>query len=124
MLGVFQAAVSLAAACGVFGEEDDAGGGSAEAMDGIGGGALFLDQSQEGVFEEAAAGEGRQAAGFVDGQQMGVFEEDVEVLRGVGFEPGGTVPDEGLAGGERFASIGGDAVDGDFAIVQVLLPSL
>jgi hypothetical protein len=54
-----------------------------------------LHQAQEGVFHEAAAGEGGQPAGFVDGQQMGVFKQDFEVLRGVGFDPGWTVPDKG-----------------------------
>jgi hypothetical protein len=38
-----------------------------------------------------------QPAGFVDGQQMGVFKQDFEVLRGVWFDPGWTVPDKGLA---------------------------
>ena len=56
-----------------------------------------MDQAQEGVFQEAAAGEGGEAAGFVDGQQMGVFKQDFEVLRGVWFDPGWTVPDKGLA---------------------------
>jgi len=58
---------------------------------------LLLHQAQEGVFHEAAAGEGGQPAGFVDGQQMGVFKQDFEVLRGVWFDPGWTVPDKGLA---------------------------
>ena len=35
--------------------------------------------------------------GFVDGQQMLVIEQDFEVLRGVWLDPGGTVPDKGLA---------------------------
>ena len=83
-----------------------------------------MHQAQEGVFHEAAAGEGGQPAGFVDGQQMGVFKQDFEVLRGVWFDPGWTVPDKSLAYNERFASGGGDAVDGDFAVVQILLPSL
>ena len=77
-----------------------------------------------GYFHEAAAGEGGQPAGFVDGQQMGVFKQDFEVLRGVRFDPGWTVPDKGLAESDRFASGGGDAVESEFAIVQFLLPGL
>ena len=112
-----------------FGEEDDAGGGATEAVDGVRAGCVFLgeallDEAQEGVFKEAGAGEGGQAAGFVDGEEVGIFEEDVEVLGSVGLGPGGTVPDEGLAGDEGFAAGGGDAVEGDFAVVQVLLPGL
>jgi len=52
-------------------------------------GGLLLHQAQEGVFHEAAAGEGGQPAGFVNGQQMGVIQQDFEVLRGVWFDPGG-----------------------------------
>ncbi len=77
-----------------------------------------------GVFREAAAGESRQSAGLVDGQKMGVIKQYFEVLRRVRFDPGWTVPDKGLACNERFASGRGDAVDGDFAIVQFLLPGL
>ena len=80
-----------------FGEEDDAGSGPAQPVDGVCVGGLFLHQAQEGVFHEAAAGEGGQAAGFVDGQQMGVIKQDFEVLRRVWFDPGWTVPDKGLA---------------------------
>ena len=79
-----------------FGEEDDAGGGSAQPVDRVCVGGLLLYQAQEGVFHEAAAGEGGQSAGFVDGQQMGVFKQHFEVLRGVWFDPGWTVPDKGL----------------------------
>jgi len=43
------------------------------------------------------AGEGGQPAGFVDAQRMEVFKQDFEVPRGVWFDPGWTVPDEGLA---------------------------
>jgi len=52
-------------------------------------GGLLLHQAQEGVFHEAAAGEGGQPAGFVDGQQMGVFKQDFEVLRETGSIQGG-----------------------------------
>jgi hypothetical protein len=62
-------------------------------------------------------GEGGQAAGLVDGQEVGVFKQDFEVPRGFRFEPGGTVPDEGLADGDRFAAGGGEAVEGYFAAV-------
>jgi hypothetical protein len=60
-------------------------------------GGLLLHQPQEGVFHEAAAGEGGQPARFVDGQQMRVIKQDFEVLRSVWFDPGWTVPDKGLA---------------------------
>ena len=49
------------------------------------------------VFHEAAAGEGGQSAGFVDRQKMGVIKQNFEVLRGVWFNPGWTVPGKGLA---------------------------
>ena len=49
------------------------------------------------VFHEAAAGEGGEPAGFVDGQQMRVLKQDFEVLRAVWFDPGWAVPDKGLA---------------------------
>ncbi len=107
-----------------FGEEDDSGGGAAQAVDGVGGGELRLDEAQEGVLKEAAAGECGQAAGFVDGEEVGVVEEDGEVQRGVRFAPGGTVPDEGLAGGEGLGAGGGEAIEGDFAVGEVLLPGL
>jgi hypothetical protein len=55
---------------------------------------------------------------------MGVFKQDFEALRGVWFDPGWTAPDQGLAQSNRFASGGGDAVEGDLAVVQVLLPGL
>ena len=42
--------------------------------------------------------------------------------RGVWFDPGRTVPDKGLACSDRFGSGGGDAVEGDLAVVQILLP--
>ena len=80
-----------------FGEEDDAGGGSAQPVDRVCVGGSPLHAAQEGVFHEAAAGEGGQPAGLVDRQQMGVFKQDFEVLRGVGFNPGWTGPDQGLA---------------------------
>ena len=107
-----------------FGEEDDACGGSAQPVDRVGVGGLLLHQAQEGVLHEAAAGEGGQPARFVDGQQMGVIKQDFEVLRSVWFDPGWTVPDKGLICSDRFASGGGDAVEGDFAAVQFLLPGL
>ena len=107
-----------------FGEEDNAGGGSAQAVDWVCVGGLLLHQTQQGVFHVAATGEGGQAAGFVDGQQMGVVKQDFEVLGRVWFDPGRTVPDKGLAGNERFVSGGGDAAEGDFAVVQFLLPGL
>jgi len=81
----------------VFWRRGDAGSGSAQPVERVGVGGLLLHQAQEGVFHEAAAGEGGQPAGFVDGQQMGVFKQDFEVLRGVWFDPGWTVPDKGLA---------------------------
>jgi hypothetical protein len=81
-----------------------------------------LAPAQESVFQEAAARKGGEPAGFVDGQQMGVFKQDFEVLRGVWFDPRWTVPDKGLAGSDRFTSGGGDAVERDFAVVQSLLP--
>ena len=80
-----------------FGEEDDAGGGSAQPVDRVCVGDLPLHQAEEGVFQEAAAGKGGQPAGFVDGQQMGVFKQDFEVLGAVWFDPGWTAPDKGLA---------------------------
>ena len=49
------------------------------------------------VFHEASAGQGGQSARFVDGQQMGVFKQDHEVLRGAWFDPGWAVPHQGLA---------------------------
>src|ERR1700678_4207051 len=107
-----------------FGEEDDAGSGSTQPVDRVAVGGLLLHQAQESVFHEAAAGEGRQPARFVDGQQMRVIKQYFEVLRSVRFDPGWAVPDKGLACNERFASRGGDAVDGYFAIVQILLPGL
>ncbi len=107
---------------GGFGEEDNARGGAAEAVDRVGLGVLLLDEAEEGVFEEAAAGEGGQAAGFIDGEEVGVFVEKFEGLRGGGLDPGGTVPDEGLAGDEGFVAGGGLAVEGDFAVVQLELP--
>jgi len=66
----------------VFGEEDDAGGGSAQPVDRVCVGGLLLHQAQEGVFHEAAAGEGGQPAGFVDGQQMGVFKTGLRSAEG------------------------------------------
>ena len=107
-----------------FSEKDDARGGSAQPMDRVCVGDVLLHQAEEGVFHEAAAGEGGQPAGFVDGQQLGVFKQDFEVLRAVWFVPGWTVSDKGLAESDRFASVGGDTVDGDFAVVQSLLPGL
>ena len=53
---------------------------------------------------------------------MGVFEQDVEVLRRVRLELGWTVPNKGLAYSDRFASGGGDTVKGDLTVVQFLLP--
>jgi len=107
---------------GGLGEEDDAGGGAAEAVDGVGGGGAALDLTKEGVFEIAAAGEGREAARFIDGQQMVVLPEDGEVEGRGGLDPGRAVPDEGLAGGEGFGAGGGGAVEGDFAIFEFLPP--
>ena len=83
-----------------------------------------MHQAQERVFHEAAAGKGGQPAGFVDGQQMGVIKQNFEVLRRVWFDPGWSVLDKGLAWNDRFASGGNDAVEGDFAVVQFLLPGL
>jgi len=83
-----------------------------------------LHQPQEGVFHKAAAGEGGQPARFVDGQQMGVFKQDFEVLGRVWFDPGRTVPDKGWPKRDRFASGGRDAVDGDFAVVQIFVARL
>ena len=47
---------------GRFGEEDDARGGPAQAVDRVGGGEMFLHQAQEGAFQEAGPGEGGEAA--------------------------------------------------------------
>ncbi len=121
---MFQFANRIRGRLRCFGEEDDARGGPAQTVDRVCVGGLLLHQAQEGVFHEAAAGKGGQPAGFVDGQQMGVFKQDFEVLRGVRFDPGRTVPDKGLAQSDRFASGGDDAVEGDFAVVQFLLPGL
>ena len=107
-----------------FSEEDDACSGSAEAMHRVCVGALGLYQVQERVLHEAAAGEGGQAARFVNRQEICIFPEDFKVLGGVWFDPGGAVPDEGLAESEQFASISGDPVEGDFTVVQFLLPAL
>ena len=63
---MFQSANSLEAACG--GEEDDAGSSSAQPVDRVCVGSLLLHQAQEGVFHEAAAGEGGQSARLVDSQ--------------------------------------------------------
>ena len=62
--------------------------------------------------------------GLLTGYQMGAFKQDFEVLREVWSDPGWTVPDKGLAQNNRFASGGGDAVEGDFAVIQFLLPGL
>jgi hypothetical protein len=86
MLGVFHFASRFEAACRVL-EEDDAAGASAQPVDRACVGELLLHQAQEGVFHEAAAGECGQPAGFVDGQQMKVIEQDFEVLRGLWFAP-------------------------------------
>ncbi len=94
---MFQFANRSEAACGVLAKEDDAGGGSAQPVDRICVGGSLLHQAQEGVFHEATAGEGGESAGFVDGQQMGVFKQDFEVLRGGWFDPGWAVPDKSLA---------------------------
>jgi len=107
-----------------FGEENDAGGGSAQTVDGICVGNMLLDQAEESVFHESAAGKGGQTAGFVDDQQVRIVEQGFKALRSIWLDPRGTVPDNRLACRKRFASGGGDAVESDFAIVQFLLPSL
>ena len=70
-----------------FGEEDNAAGASAQPVDRVCVGELLLHQVQESVFQEAAAGECGQPAGFVDGQQMGVNKQNFEVLGGVWSDP-------------------------------------
>jgi hypothetical protein len=80
-----------------FGEEDNAGGGSAQPVDRVCVWGSLLHQAQERVLHEAAAGDGGQPTGFVDGQKVGIFKQDFEVLRGVWFDPGWTVPDKSLA---------------------------
>ncbi len=100
-----------------FGEEDDAGGGSAQPVDRVCVGRSPLHAAQEGVFHEAAAREGGEPTRFVYGQQMGIFKQQFEVPRGVWFDPRWTVPDKGLARRDRFASGGGDAAEGDLAVV-------
>ena len=107
-----------------FGEEDDAGRGSAQPVDRACVGGLLLHQAQERVFHEAAAGEGGKTAGFANGQQMRVIEQDFKVLGSVWFDPRWAIPDQGLACSEQFASGGSDAVDGDFTVAQILLPDL
>src|SRR5580658_7002117 len=107
-----------------FGEKNDAGSGSAQPVDRVCVGGLFLHHAEEGVFHETSARKGGEPAGFVDGQQIGVFKQNFEVPRGVWFDPWWTVPDEGLAQSDRLASGGGDAVEGDVAVVQFLLPGL
>ena len=52
-------------------------------------GFAFAPGAGRGVFHEAAAGEGGEPAGFVDGQQMGVFKQDFEVPRESGSFQGG-----------------------------------
>jgi hypothetical protein len=106
----------------VAGKEDDAGGGAAKTVDGVCVGELGLHEAQQGVFEVASSGKSGETAGFIDGEEMGILQEDCEVSRGVGFDPGWAVPDEGLAGDEGFGAVGGEAVEGDLAVVQVLLP--
>ena len=66
---------------GCPGKEDDARGRAAQSMDGISVGGLLLHQAQERIFEETAAGQCREPAGFIDGQQMCVFEERFEAPR-------------------------------------------
>ena len=65
----------------MFGEEDDAGSGSAQPVDRVCVGDLLLHQAQEGVFHETAAGEGGLPARFVDGQQMRVIKRLSEQFR-------------------------------------------
>ena len=78
-----------------------------------------MHEAQERVFHEASTRKSGKPAGFVDGQNMGVFKQHFEVLRGVWFHPGWAVPDERLARRKRFASGGCVAIQGDFAVVQL-----
>ncbi len=73
-------------------------GAAAGEVDRVGLGVLLLDEAEEGVFEEAAAGEGGQAAGFIDGEEVGVFEQQFEGLRGGGLHPGGDGSRRGIRG--------------------------
>jgi hypothetical protein len=85
---------------------------------------MLLHQTQKGVLQKTGAGEGGQAARFVDGQQIRVIKQNFEVLRDLWFDPGWTLPDKGLTGSDRLASGGDDAVESNFAVVQFLLPGL
>lgn len=85
---------------------------------------MFSDQAKERVVHESSAREGGQPTWFVDSQQMRVIKQDFEMLRRVWFDPGGAVPDQGLARSDQFASGGGNAVEGDLTAVQFLLPGL
>jgi len=85
---VFQFANRLEAACGVLAKRTMPVGLGPTGGTGFALGVCFA-QAQEGVFHESRRREGGQPAGFVDGQQMGVFKQDFEVLRGVWFDPGG-----------------------------------
>ena len=94
---MFQFANRLEAACGVLAKRTIPVVARPNRWTGFALGVCFCTQRRRVFFHEAAAGEGGQPAGFVDGQQMGVFKQDFEVLRGVWFDPGWTVPDKGLA---------------------------
>ncbi len=77
------------------GEEDDAGGGAAEAMDGSGrglAGKAEANAAQEGVLEMLRAGEDGKAGRFGDGEDVGVPMEEGEPEGDVRLAPGGTSP--------------------------------
>lgn len=108
-----------------FGDDHDAGGVAVEAVDdagpggvvagGFDGAAMVHDGVDEGAGIVARRGMDDEAGGFVDDEDVGVFEEDVEgdvFGRGGGFGRGRQGEADGVAG--EYASAGalaGDAVD-------------
>lgn len=79
-------------------------------------------QREKGVRQVVAAGEDGQAAGFVDGQQMGVFVECLEREGGLRFGPGLAEVGEGIATPECRVVLGGRAVQLYKAVLDAAPP--
>ena len=115
---------------GGFGGEDESGGLSVEAMQQGGEEAVVADVGQRGEARDEGVGEGvgfggaqgmrGLSGGLVEGEEGGVFVENLQRQVGVGLEAevvglGDVAAVEDVAGGEARAFFGGAAVELDVA---------
>src|SRR5229473_611059 len=97
ILGVFQFANRLEAACGVLAKRTMPVVARPNRWTGFALGVCFCTKRRRVFSVKPPPGRVGSPLGLLTANRWAVFKQDFEVLRGVRFDPGWTVPDKGLA---------------------------